>query len=68
MQGLVRVVGAVGFIVLWPGIFNEVVQIPRMFNQALLGSGSVQHNVALLFDAALVVGSAARLRSTPASA
>jgi hypothetical protein len=56
LQGVVRVVGAVGFIILWPGIFSEVVQIPKMFNEALLGSGAVQHNVALLFDAALVVG------------
>jgi len=57
LQGITRVVGAVGFIILWGGIFNEVVQIPKMFDGALLGSGSVQHNVALLFDAALVVGS-----------
>jgi hypothetical protein len=56
LQGITRVVGAVGFIILWGGIFNEVVQIPKMFDGALLGSGSVQHNVALLFDAALVVG------------
>jgi hypothetical protein len=56
LQGIARVVGAVGFIIAWGGIFNEVVQIPKMFNAALLGSGSVQHSVALLFDAALVVG------------
>jgi len=59
LQGITRVVGAVGFIILWGGIFNEVVQIPKMFDGALLGSGSVQHNVALLFDAALVVGGTA---------
>ena len=59
LQGVVRVVGAVGFIVLWPGIFAELVQIPRVFNEALLNSGGVQHNVALLFDAALVSGSGA---------
>jgi hypothetical protein len=59
LQGLARVVGAVSFIILWPGLFNEVVKIPRLFNEALLGSGSVQHNVALLFDAALVLGSGA---------
>lgn len=59
LQGVVRVIGAVGFIILWPGFFNEVVEIPRLFNEALLGSGSVQHNVALLFDAALVVGTGA---------
>ena len=59
LQGVVRVIGAVGFIILWPGLFNEVVKIPRLFNEALLGSGSVQHNVALLFDAALVLGSGA---------
>lgn len=59
IQGLVRVVGAVGFIILWPGLFNEIVQIPRLFNQALLNSGGVQHNVALLFDAALVAGGGA---------
>jgi hypothetical protein len=59
LQGVVRVVGAVGFIILWPGIFNEVVAIPSAFNHALLGSSSVQHNVALLFDAALTIGSGA---------
>jgi hypothetical protein len=59
LQGVVRVIGAVGFIILWPGLFNEVVNIPRLFNEALLGSGSVQHNVALLFDAALVLGAGA---------
>lgn len=59
VQGLVRVIGAVGFIIAWPGIFSELVQIPKMFDAALLGDGSVQHNVALLFDAALVVGSGA---------
>jgi len=59
LQGVVRVVGAVGFIVLWPGIYGEVVQIPSAFNHALLGSASVQHNVALLFDAALTVGTGA---------
>lgn len=64
LQGLVRVVGAVGFIILWPGIFHEVSQIPGMFNSALLNSGSVQKNVALLFDAALVVGASAFALST----
>jgi hypothetical protein len=59
LQGLTRVVGAVGFIVVWSGVFNEVVQIPKMFDAALLGSGSVQHSVALLFDAALVIGGGA---------
>ncbi len=59
LQGLVRVIGAVSFIVVWPGLFNEVVKIPRLFNAALLGSGSVQRNVALLFDAALVFGAGA---------
>jgi hypothetical protein len=64
LQGVVRVLGAVGFIILWPGLFNEVVKIPRLFNEALLGSGSVQHNVALLFDAALVLGSGAFVLGT----
>jgi hypothetical protein len=59
LQGVVRVIGAVGFIILWPGLFNEVVKIPRLFDEALLGSGSVQHNVALLFDAALALGAGA---------
>jgi hypothetical protein len=59
VQGLIRVIGAVGFIIAWPGIFSELVQIPKMFDAALLDNGSVQHNVALLFDAALVVGSGA---------
>jgi hypothetical protein len=59
LQGLVRVIGAVSFIIVWPGLFNEVVKIPRLFNAALLGSGSVQRNVALLFDAALVFGAGA---------
>jgi len=59
LQGLSRLAGAVGFIILWRGLFNTVVEIPRLFNEALLGGGSVQHNVALLFDAALVVGSGA---------
>jgi hypothetical protein len=59
LQGLVRVVGAVGFIVLWPGFFSECLQIPSAFNHALLGSTSVQHNVAALFDAALALGSGA---------
>jgi hypothetical protein len=56
LQGITRVLGAVSFIILWGGIFNELTQIPKMFDGALLGSASVQHNVALLFDAALVVG------------
>ena len=56
IQGLIRVVGAVGFIIAWPGVFGEIVQLPKAFDGALLGSGAVQHNVALLFDAALVVG------------
>ena len=59
LQGLVRVVGAVGCILLWPGVFTELLQIPSAFNHALLGSTSVQHNVALLFDAALTLGSGA---------
>ena len=59
IQGLVRVIGAIGFIIAWPGVFSELVQVPKMFDGALLGSGSVQHNVALLFDAALVVGTGA---------
>jgi hypothetical protein len=59
LQALSRLAGAVGFIILWRGLFHTVVEIPRLFNEALLGGGSVQHNVALLFDAALVVGSGA---------
>ena len=59
LQGVVRVVGAVGFIVLWPGVFSEILEIPSAFNHALLGSTSVQHNVALLFDAALTLGAGA---------
>jgi hypothetical protein len=59
LQGLVRVVAAVGFIVLWPGIFTECLAIPSAFNHALLGSTSVQANVAGLFDAALAVGAGA---------
>jgi hypothetical protein len=59
LQALSRLAGAVGLIILWPGIFNTVVQVPKLFTAALLGSGSVQHNVALLFDGALVVGSGA---------
>jgi hypothetical protein len=59
LQGLVRVVGAVGCIVLWPGVFTELLEIPSAFNHALLGSTSVQHNVALLFDAALALGAGA---------
>jgi hypothetical protein len=59
LQALSRLAGAVGFIILWPGIFNTAVEIPKLFNGALLGSGGVQHNVALLFDGALVVGSGA---------
>ncbi len=59
LQGIARVVGAVGFIIAWGGIFNEIVQIPKMFNAALLGSSSVQHSVVLLFDAALVIGGGA---------
>jgi hypothetical protein len=59
LQGLVRVIGAVGFIILWPGVFSELLQIPSAFNHALLGSASVQHNVALLFDGALVLGTGA---------
>jgi len=59
LQGLVRVVAAVGFIVLWPGVFTECLEIPSAFNHALLGSTSVQHNVALLFDAALTIGAGA---------
>jgi hypothetical protein len=56
LQGLIRVAGAVAWILLWPTVFSEVVQIPRLFNQALLDSGTVQHSIALLFDAALVLG------------
>jgi hypothetical protein len=59
LQGLVRVVGAVGFIILWPDFFSECLQIPSAFNHALLGSTSVQHNVAALFDAAMALGSGA---------
>jgi hypothetical protein len=59
VQGIVRVAGAVGFIILWPGIFAELAKVPQVFNAALLGSESVQHNVALLFDAALVLGASA---------
>jgi len=59
LQGVVRVVAAVGFIVLWPGVFTECLEIPSAFNHALLGSTSVQHNVALLFDAALALGAGA---------
>jgi hypothetical protein len=64
LQGLVRVMGAVGFIILWPSIFNELLEIPSAFNHALLGSSSVQHNVALLFDAALATGAGAFALST----
>lgn len=59
LQALSRLAGAVGLIILWPGIFNTVVEVPKLFTAALLGSGNVQHNVALLFDAALIVGSGA---------
>jgi len=59
LQALSRLATAVGFIILWPGIFNTAVEIPALFTGALLGSGSVQHNVALLFDGALVLGSGA---------
>ncbi len=59
VQGVVRVVVAAGFIILWREAFNELVQIPALFDGALLGGKSVQHSVALLFDAALVVGSGA---------
>lgn len=64
IQSLVRVGGAVGFIILWPGLFNQIVQFPQMFDQALLNSGGVQHNVALLFDAALVTGGGAFVLGT----
>jgi hypothetical protein len=64
LQGLVRVTGAVGFIILWPGIFSALLEIPSAFNHALLGSTSVQHNVALLFDAALSIGAGAFYLST----
>jgi hypothetical protein len=56
LQALSRLAAAVGLIILWPGIFNTVVQVPKLFNAALLDSGGVQHNVALLFDGALIVG------------
>jgi hypothetical protein len=59
LQALSRLVAAVGFIIVWPGIFSTAVEIPKLFNGALLGSGGVQHSVALLFDGALVVGSGA---------
>jgi hypothetical protein len=59
LQGLVRVVAAVGFIILWPSVFSELLEITSAFNHALLGSASVQHNVALLFDAALTFGAGA---------
>ncbi len=59
IQGLIRVIGAVGFIIAWSSIFAEIVQIPKAFDGAILGSGSVQHSVALLFDAALVIGAGA---------
>ncbi len=64
IQGVVRVVGAVGFIVAWPGVFGELVQIPKMFDGALLGSSAVQGSVAALFDAALVVGGGAFVLSS----
>lgn len=56
IQGLIRVVGAVGFIILWPAVFGVVLEIPKMFDSALLTSGTVQKNVALLFEGALVIG------------
>lgn len=59
IQGLIRVIGAVGFIIAWPSVFAEAAEIPKAFDGALLGAGSVQHSVALLFDAALVVGASA---------
>jgi hypothetical protein len=59
LQALSRLAGAVGMIILWPGIFDTVVQVPKLFTAALLDSGGVQHNVALLFAGALVVGSGA---------
>jgi hypothetical protein len=59
MQGLIRVIGAVGFIIAWPSIFSELVQIPQAFNTALLGSASVQHSVATLFEGSLVLGGTA---------
>src|SRR5665213_2961360 len=57
LQAISRLTGAVGFIILWPGIFNTTVEIPKLFTAAILAGGGVQHNVALLFDAALVLGS-----------
>lgn len=59
LQGLVRVVAAVGCILLWPGVFSACLEIPSAFNHALLGSTSVQNNVAGLFDAALALGAGA---------
>jgi len=64
LQGVTRVIGAAGFIVAWPGVFGELVQIPKMFDSALLGSSTVQTSVAALFDAALVVGGSAFALST----
>jgi hypothetical protein len=64
MQGLVRVIGAVGFIIAWPSIFSELVQIPQAFNTALLGSASVQRSVTTLFEGALVLGGTAFALST----
>src|ERR1700720_834942 len=37
LQALSRLAGAVGLIILWPGIFNTVVQVPKLFTAALLG-------------------------------
>lgn len=64
IQGVTRMIAAVGFIVAWPGVFGELVQIPKMFDSALLGSSTVQGSVAALFDAALVVGGSAFALST----
>jgi hypothetical protein len=64
LQGVVRVIGAAGLIVAWPGVFGELVQIPKVFDGALLGSSSVQSSVAVLFDAALAVGAGAFALST----
>lgn len=59
VHALVRVGGAVALILLWPTMFGWLEQVPNLFDAALLQSGGVQHNVGLLFDAALVFGAGA---------
>jgi len=53
LEGLVRGVGAVLFLAVWPWLFDQMVHLTNLFTGSLLGSGSVVHSVSHLLAAGL---------------